>query len=90
MNVSTVLAILAVICALGSVFTGVRIANDLRARGLSANPALVRWMIFKYLAEYRRVTLKESGQVGPLYNECATVSALAAVFAIGAILTLVL
>jgi hypothetical protein len=54
-----VVALLAIICALGSVFTGVRIANDLRARGISANPALVRWMIFKYMAEYRRITLKK-------------------------------
>jgi hypothetical protein len=90
MNASIVLALLAIICALGSVFTGVRIANDLRARGISANPALVRWMIFKYMAEYRRVTLKETGQVGPLYNICATISALAAIFAIGAIVTIVL
>jgi hypothetical protein len=90
MNASIVLALLAIICALGSVFTSVRIANDLRARGISANPALVRWMIFKYMAEYRRVTLKETGQVGPLYHQCATVSALAAIFAIAAILTMVL
>lgn len=88
MNASIVLAILAVICALGSIFFGVRIANDLKARGLSANPALVRWMIFKYLADYRRVTLQETGQVGPLYNRCATASALAAVLAIAAIVTM--
>jgi hypothetical protein len=61
-------------------------ANELRAWGIPANPALVRWMIFKYMAEYRRVTLKEAGKVGPLYRACATVSALAALFAIGAIL----
>ena len=90
MNISLILGVLAIICALGSVFTSVRIANDLRARGISANPALVRWMIFKYMAEYRRVTLKETGRVGPLYRQCATVSALAALFGIGAILTKVL
>ena len=89
-NVSIFLALLAILCALGSVFTGVRIANDLRARGISANPALVRWMIFKYMAEYKHVTLKETGQVGPLFRQCATVSALAALFAIGAILAKVL
>ena len=90
MNVGIVLALLAIICALGSVLTGVRIANDLKARGISANPAPVRWMIFKYMAEYRRITLDETGRVGPLYHQCATISALAALFAIGSILTKVL
>ena len=90
MNVSVLLGLLAVVCALGSVYTGVRMANELRARGLPAHPALVRWMIYKYMAEYRRVTLKETGKVGPLYQACATVSALAALFAVGAILAIVL
>ena len=84
------LALLAILCALGSVFTGVRMANELRARGIPANPALVRWMIFKYMAEYRRVTLKDTGRIGSLYHACATVSALAALFALGAILAKVL
>jgi len=43
-------------------------------------------MIFKYMTEYRRVTLRETGQVGPLYRQCATVSALATFFAIAAII----
>ncbi len=90
MNISGVLGVLAIICALGSAYTGVRIANALRTRGISANPALIRWMIFKYMAEYRRVTLKETGRVGPLYRQCATVSALAAFFGIATILSIVL
>jgi len=90
MNMSILLGLLAISCALGSVLTGVQMANELRARGIPANPALVRWMIFKYMAEYRRLTLKETGRVGPLFHRCATVSALAAIFGIGAILAKVL
>ncbi|MFH0992597.1 MAG: hypothetical protein V1799_21580 [bacterium] len=90
MSISILLGVLAVLCALGSVFTGVQIANDLKARGIPANPALVRWMIFKYMAEYRRITLKETGTIGPLYTRCANISALAALFAIAAVLTKVL
>jgi hypothetical protein len=86
MTATVVLALLAIICALGSVYAGVRIANDLRSRGISANPTLVRWMIFKYMAEYKRVTVSETGKVGPLYNQCAAISALAAFFGIAAIL----
>jgi len=90
MTAFTILASLAILCALGSVFAAVRIANDLRARGEHANPALVRWMVFSYMARYKRITLKETGKVGPLYNQCATISTLAAIFAIAAILVKVL
>jgi hypothetical protein len=82
--------LLAVACALTSVGFGIRIANDLRARGLQANPLLVRWMIFRYLSVYKRVTLEETGKVGPLYHYCSTASALAAAFAFAGILTKVL
>ena len=86
LDLSTILVIVALICAFGSVHAGVQIANDLRSRGISAKPILVRWMIFHYMAEYRRVTLEETGQVGPLYQRCATISALTAIFGISAIL----
>ena len=81
------LALLAVICALTAVGFGVRIANELRARGIQANPLLVRWMIFRYLSVYKRVTLEETGQVGPLYHACSIASLLAGVFAVAGILT---
>ncbi len=68
MDIALVLALLAVACALTSVGFGIRIANDLRARGLQANPLMVRWMIFRYLSVYKRVTLEETGKVGPLYT----------------------
>ena len=90
MNAFTLLALLAILCALGSVVAAVRIANALRARGLRANPALVRWMVFSYMAQYKRITLSESGKVGPLYSQCATISALAALFAVAAILVKIL
>ena len=90
MELGLVLALLAVICALTAVGFGIRIANELRARGLQANPLMVRWMIFRYLSVYRRVTLEETGQVGPLYHACSTASSLAAVFGVAAILTKVL
>jgi hypothetical protein len=86
MNAVSILAALAIICALGSVFYAVRIANYLRDRGVKAHPAMVRWMVFKYMADYRRITLAETGEVGPLYHQCATVSALAAILAVAALL----
>jgi hypothetical protein len=88
MDAGMVLGVLAIICALTSIGFGVRIASQLRSRGIRANPLLVRWMIFKYLAEYKRVTLEEAGRVGPLHRACTTALILAAVFAIGAIIAI--
>ncbi len=47
-------------------------------------------MIFRYLSVYKRVTLEETGEVGPLYQACSVASALAAIFAVAGILTKVL
>jgi hypothetical protein len=88
MNTSITLGFMALACAIGSLYYGIRIATELQARGLQANPVLIRWMIFNYIDKYRRVTLEEAGTIGPLYYPCVTLSALAAVFAFGAILTL--
>lgn len=90
MDLALVLMLLAVICALTGVGFGIRIANELRARGLQANPLFVRWMIFRYLSVYKRVTLEETGEVGPFYQACSIASSLAAVFAVAGILTKVL
>ena len=90
MSVSYILAILAVICAFTSMGFAIAVANYLRERGHKANPLFVKWMVFHYLAKYKRVTLEETGEIGPLYRACSTASASAAVLAIAAILTRVL
>jgi hypothetical protein len=88
MNTGGILAIFALISAFISMYYGIRIANDLRARGYAANPLFIRWMIFNYVGKYKRISLEETGQVGPLYSPCVTSAALAAVFGLGAIFTL--
>jgi hypothetical protein len=87
-NDSTALILLCLACALGGSITAGQIAMDLRSRGLDANPLFMRWMIFRYLAQYKRVTLKETGQVGPLYARCTTLFALAGVLGIAGVLRL--
>jgi len=82
-----IFALIALIFALVSIYTGVLIANELRKRGIPAKPLLVRWMIFMYLADYRRMTIKETGEVGYLYHRCRNMLALTLVFSICAILT---
>lgn len=85
-NISYVLAILGLVCAFTSLGFAIAIANDLRARGLSANPLFVKWMVFHYLAVYKRVTLEETGEVGPLYRGCSISGASALILCLGAIL----
>ena len=58
--------------------------------GIVTDDDLLRWMIFRYLSVYKRVTLEETGQVGPLYHACSIASFLAGVFAVAGILTKVL
>jgi hypothetical protein len=82
-----VLALLAVLCALTSLGFGIAVASYLHERGHKANPLLVKWMIFHYLAKYRRVTTEETGEVGPLYHGCSTAAAWALIFGLAAILT---
>ena len=89
-DVARVLALLAVACALTSLGFGIAVANYLRERGHKANPLLVKWMIFHYLAKYKRVTVEETGEVGPLYHGCSTASAWALVFGIATIVMLAL
>ena len=86
MDLGTVLAILALAGALASIHAGVLIAKDLQSRGISAKPIMVRWMIFKYMAQYRRITLEETGKVGPLYDRCAILSSITGILGVSAIL----
>jgi hypothetical protein len=90
MTASFVLAILALVFVVVGGINATRMAVELRERGMSANPLMVRWMIFKYIADYRRVTLEETGQVGPLYRMCANSFGLAAILGISAILVQVI
>ena len=45
----------------------VLIARDLEKHGISVDFLWLRVMILKYLDEYRKVTLEETGRVGPLF-----------------------
>ncbi len=86
MDLTGVFALIALMFLLGAFFLGSQIANELRARGMSVNKLLLRFMIFKYMADYRQLTLNETGKVGPLYQPCAILLMLTAVFCVCAIL----
>jgi len=67
---------------------GVRIANELKGRGIKANPWLLRLMLFKYLGDYKRVTVEETGHPGPLYKPCVAALLLTLFFAVCVLIVL--
>ena len=86
-GLALVLALLALVCAFTSLGFGIAVANYLRERGHRANPLLVKWMIFHYLAKYKRVTVEETGEVGPLHHGATTAFAWTLILGIAAIVT---
>jgi hypothetical protein len=43
------------------------IMHELDKRGIRTNFLLVRLLIFRYVSQYREVTIKETGRPGPLF-----------------------
>lgn len=59
--------VVAVLSALWGVVDSILMAVALEKRGVGVNMLLFRVYFFRYLGEYRRLTLSETGKVGPLY-----------------------
>ena len=85
-------AVVALALALGAsawgVVTSVRIMGFLQSRGRSVNPLLMRWKIFDYVSEYRRITRAELGRPGILHTHFTTAWTLALGAALYAVLIL--
>jgi len=65
-----------ILLALALVFVGVfvifsiMIVNEVSKRGIKINFFLLRLYIIKYIHQYKQLTKKETGKVGPLYYPC--------------------
>jgi hypothetical protein len=46
------------------------IVRDLSKRGVKINFVLLRLYLIKYISQYKQITLKETGKIGPLYYPC--------------------
>ena len=64
---TTLLVSLILACAVWAVVASVLIARDLERRGVSVDLLWLRVKMLKYLGQYRKVTLEETGRVGPLF-----------------------
>jgi hypothetical protein len=77
-----------ILLALAILFVGLfvifsmMIVHELSKRGIKINFLLLRLYIIKYIHEYRKITKKETGKVGPLYYPCIVSVNLALVLAI--------
>jgi hypothetical protein len=90
MVTTLVLGIMAILCTVAGGIAVTQMAVELRNRGMDANPLLARVMFFKYISDYRRVTLEETGQIGPLYYIGGAFAGIAAILAMGTIVMLLL
>lgn len=64
---STMFLVAAILSALWGVVVVIGIVHELRKRGVEVNFLLIRLYFFRYLGQYRKMTLEETGRVGPLY-----------------------
>lgn len=79
---ATLFAILAFVSIGIAVVLTMMIVNEISRRGVKVNFFLLRLYIPKYIHQYRQLTLKETGKVGPLYCPCVGSYLLALVFAV--------
>jgi len=60
----------------------IMIVHELSKRGVKINFILLRLYLINYIHQYKQLTLKESGNIGPLYYPCIVSVILALVLAI--------
>jgi len=56
--------------------------HEVSKRGVKVNFLLIRLYIFKYMHQYKELTRKETGKVGPLFYPCIASIILALVLAV--------
>ena len=64
------------------VILSIMIVNEVSKRGIKINFFLLRLYIIKYIHQYKKLTLEESGRVGPLYYPCVISVNLALILAV--------
>lgn len=79
---ATFFAVMAFVSVGTAVVLTMMIVNEVSKRGVKVNFFLLRLYIPKYIHQYRQLTLKETGKVGPLYCPCVGSYLLTLVFAV--------
>lgn len=63
------------------------IVHEVSKKGVKINFVLLRLYLIKYISQYKQITLKETGKIGPLYYPCVSSVILALVLAIAGLIT---
>ena len=79
---STFFFILALIGVAWGIVTSIMITSFLSRRGIKINYLFLRLFIFKYVSQYRKITMEETGKPGPLFYSSIVVWNLALLLAI--------
>ena len=79
---STLFFILALIGVACGIAASIMIASFLSKRGVRINYLFIRLFIFRYVRQYRKITMEETGKPGPLFYSFITAWNLALLFAI--------
>jgi|APLow6443716910_1056828.scaffolds.fasta_scaffold33989_2 hypothetical protein len=82
MNIAVTANILAFVSMILGVVFSLTIVHEVSKRGVKIDIFRFKWRIFAYVGQYRQLTLKETGKVGPLFSFCVGSFAAALVFAI--------
>jgi len=86
MDLTIVLALLALACVAWGVSAAIRIGADLERRGIKVNWFLMRLSLIGWVSRYRKLTIAEQGRPGPLYGQFVLAMNGALVLAVLAIL----
>ncbi len=70
MNFFHLFLYLAILCVLFNVVITMLIISELQKRKIKINFFLLRLYIPKYVHQYKKITLEETGKVGSLYYWC--------------------
>ncbi len=74
--------VLGLISVAVGVVASIAVTSFVAKRGVKINFFLYRIMIFKYFNDYRRLTLQETGKIGPWYYAFSAAMILALVFVV--------
>jgi hypothetical protein len=66
-SLGVVFLVLATTCAVAGVVLMMAMTSAVQARGQKINWVFLRLYVLKYISEYRRLTIKETGHAGPLF-----------------------
>ncbi|HUT47235.1 MAG TPA: hypothetical protein VMX36_13205 [Sedimentisphaerales bacterium] len=87
---SNLFFVLAVLSAACGVVSSILIASFLSGRGIKINYPFIRVLILKYIHQYRKITMQETGKPGPWFYSYVISMNLALVFAVISIVLMII